>query len=188
MGVGWDARSQARALRRDDARRIEFLGLARGRASPLRPGSAGQKFPGLVAEHSAFAQFPYCFARAEGNTIVPKFPQHCLSFGYCRPLGLVSDFPPLSISIEKGASMNQPLALPTRRGRGNPDWGKPLWSPTTQTEFEMQAEKLGLSKGDYADSSDLRRWCARNLNRCYIPEWLLNEWGMDVDAIFSGTT
>jgi len=24
----------------------------------------------------------------------------------------------------------------------------------------------------------LRNWCERNKNRCYIPEWLLEEWGI----------
>jgi hypothetical protein len=71
--------------------------------------------------------------------------------------------------------------------RGNPRWGGSLQPiPILVTEFELQVEKLGLSEEGYATSSELRRWCYHNRNRCYVPEWLLDEWGMRVDAIFSG--
>jgi hypothetical protein len=33
----------------------------------------------------------------------------------------------------------------------------------------------------YASSHELRRWCERNRNRCYIPEWLLDAWDIPVD-------
>ena len=75
----------------------------------------------------------------------------------------------------------------TTRGRGNPSWGKgsrPL--PAVLTEFEMQVERLGLTKAQFIDSTQLRQWCADNRNRCYVPEWLLKEWGLTVEDIFSG--
>jgi hypothetical protein len=50
----------------------------------------------------------------------------------------------------------------------------------------MQVERLQLRKAEYVASADLRRWCERNRNRCYVPEWLLQEWGMTVESIFSG--
>ena len=66
--------------------------------------------------------------------------------------------------------------------RGNPNWGQPAQlRPATATEFEVQVRQLGLSRQTYADSKELRRWCERNRNRCYIPEWLLAAWGIDVD-------
>jgi hypothetical protein len=34
--------------------------------------------------------------------------------------------------------------------------------------------------------AELRRWCARNRNRVYVPEWLLEAWGMQVELIFKG--
>src|SRR5205823_11941273 len=33
----------------------------------------------------------------------------------------------------------------------------------------------------YVLSDELRSWCQRNRNRCYIPEWLLDKWGIPVD-------
>ena len=66
--------------------------------------------------------------------------------------------------------------------RGNPDWGKPLLPiPALVTEFETQVKRLGLKTPDYIGSWELRRWCDRNRNRVYVPEWLLAEWGMNVE-------
>lgn len=74
-----------------------------------------------------------------------------------------------------------------RRQRGNPNWGKPL--PPVMvliTEFEVQVRRLRLAEGDYAASMELRHWCDRNRNRVYIPEWLLKEWGLQVEEVVSG--
>jgi len=49
--------------------------------------------------------------------------------------------------------------------------------PAVPTEFEIFARRLGLTEGTYASSRELRAWCERNCHRCYIPEWLLDEWG-----------
>jgi hypothetical protein len=38
----------------------------------------------------------------------------------------------------------------------------------------------------YTSSVELRTWCEQNRNRVYIPEWLLEEWGITVDATLSG--
>ena len=38
----------------------------------------------------------------------------------------------------------------------------------------------------YVVSVKLRKWCEENRNRCYIPEWLLDEWGFRVNADLSG--
>jgi hypothetical protein len=84
--------------------------------------------------------------------------------------------------------MTRPFILPsTKRGRGNPNWGTPLTAfPVLLTQFEMQVERLGLSKAQYVASPELKLWCERNRNRVYVPEWLLNAWGIEVDPIFSG--
>ena len=75
------------------------------------------------------------------------------------------------------------LNLPTKRRRGNPNWGKPLQpANVVLTEFEAQAARLGLTKADYVASAELKRWCDRNRNRVYIPEWLLAEWQMQVET------
>jgi len=66
--------------------------------------------------------------------------------------------------------------------RGNPNWGKqqPI-RPALPTEFDEQIRRLGLTSQTCATSAQLRDWCERNRNRCYIPEWLLDAWGIDVD-------
>jgi hypothetical protein len=80
--------------------------------------------------------------------------------------------------------MTTPIVLPgTKRGRGNPTWVKPLPALLViLTVFEMQVERLGLSRAQYGASPQLKRWCDRNRNRVYVPEWLLAEWGMQVEA------
>ena len=70
--------------------------------------------------------------------------------------------------------------------RGNPNWcsGQPF-RPTLATEFEERVRQLGLTKHLYTESAQLRDWCERNRNRCYIPEWLLDAWGIAVDPPLS---
>jgi hypothetical protein len=76
---------------------------------------------------------------------------------------------------------------PVRRRRGNPNWGKLLPpAPVVATEFETQVRHLGLTKQTCTGSVALRNWCERNKNRCYIPEWLLEEWGIAVEPYVSG--
>jgi hypothetical protein len=73
----------------------------------------------------------------------------------------------------------------TGRRRGNPNWGQPAQvAPLLATEFEKQVQQLGLTKQTCAASAQLRNWCERNCNRCYVPEWLLGVWGIDVEETF----
>lgn len=46
--------------------------------------------------------------------------------------------------------------------------------------------RLGLTKETCAVSSELRHWCERHKDQCYIPEWLLELFGLSVDADLSG--
>ncbi len=69
--------------------------------------------------------------------------------------------------------------------RGNPNWGKPSPIPFLPTEFELQVRRLGLTKREYVTSAALKVWCQRNRNRVYVPEWLLEEWDIPVDMIFT---
>ncbi len=50
----------------------------------------------------------------------------------------------------------------------------------------MMAKRLKLSPEMYVGSNALRNWCPRNRNRCYVPEWLLKEWHMDVEIGYGG--
>jgi hypothetical protein len=71
--------------------------------------------------------------------------------------------------------------------RGNPNWGRPMLPASILcTEFEMQVKQLHLTPEQYLDSVKLRKWCEEHRNRCYIPEWLLDEWGFRVNADLSG--
>ena len=74
------------------------------------------------------------------------------------------------------------LLVRMRRKRGNPRWGMPAAIPHVATEFESQVLRLGLTRKTYTASAKLRAWCENNKNRCYIPEWLLAEWGITVDV------
>jgi len=53
--------------------------------------------------------------------------------------------------------MTRPFVLPgTKRGCGNPNWGKPIPAlPIMLTQFELQVERLGLSKALYVASPQL---------------------------------
>jgi hypothetical protein len=78
------------------------------------------------------------------------------------------------------------LPAMTRR-RGNPNWGRSGGTvPAIVTEFEREVQRLGLTRESCTGSRELRRWCECNRNRCYIPEWLLEEWEIAVDPYFSG--
>ena len=81
------------------------------------------------------------------------------------------------------AMLAQPL---TRlRRRGNPNWGKPMpFAPRSLTEFEVEVKRLRLTKGMYSSSNELHRWCQKNRNRIYIPEWLLEDWDIVVELNF----
>jgi hypothetical protein len=71
---------------------------------------------------------------------------------------------------------------PLARKRGNPNWGRPIPSgPAIATEFDLRVSQLELTPEMYTTSVELRAWCERNRNRCYIPEWLLKEWDITVD-------
>ena len=49
------------------------------------------------------------------------------------------------------------------------------------TAFEEQVRKLGLDLRTCTKSKELRLWCERNKDRCFIPEWLLAQWNLSVD-------
>ena len=49
----------------------------------------------------------------------------------------------------------------------------------------MEVTRLVLAKSQYTASAELKRWFDRNRSRVYVPEWLLAEWGMQVED-FSG--
>jgi hypothetical protein len=58
--------------------------------------------------------------------------------------------------------------------------------PRLPTAFEEQVRKLGLTDQTCLTSEELREWCERNKDRCYIPESLLKQWRITVDPNVSG--
>lgn len=58
---------------------------------------------------------------------------------------------------------------------------RPLWRPPIRSAFEEVVENLGLRKSQWRCSGALRSWAAQNKNRHFVPEELLNAWGMTVD-------
>src|SRR6266849_1571469 len=90
-----------------------------------------------------------------------------------------------TLGVSFGAMAQPFLHRGGSRKRGNPNWGKSgPPSPAIATEFEMQVRLLGLSRQAYADSTALRTWCEHNRNRCYVPEWLLDVWEIQVNPNF----
>jgi len=78
------------------------------------------------------------------------------------------------------------LSVITRK-RGNPNWCRAMRpAPARATAFEIEVKQVHLMPEAYVFSDQLRSWCERNRNRFYIPEWLLDEWGILVDADSSG--
>jgi hypothetical protein len=76
------------------------------------------------------------------------------------------------------------MAIPVahKRRRGNPNWGRPIPPvPALPTEFELRVRRLHLTARSYSSSLELHAWCEQNRNRLYVPEWLLEEWGITVD-------
>jgi hypothetical protein len=61
-------------------------------------------------------------------------------------------------------------------------WGMMRAWRNYPTAFEEQLKKLGLNEQTCVDSVELRQWCERNKDRCYIPELLLARWRIAVDA------
>jgi hypothetical protein len=79
------------------------------------------------------------------------------------------------------------MAIPVeyKRKRGNPNWGRPILpGPALPTEFELRVRQLRLTARMYSSSLELHAWCEQNRNRLYVPEWLLEEWGITVDLTF----
>ena len=68
------------------------------------------------------------------------------------------------------------------RRRENPNWGHVTpYIPKGPTEFELLVKRLRLTQEKYTSSPELKQWCKSNRNRCYVPEWLLEEWGLEVE-------
>ena len=57
---------------------------------------------------------------------------------------------------------------------------EPQVPPAHLTRFEAYVRRYRISEAEWSDSPKLRAWCKLNANRRYVPEWLLNAWGIRV--------
>src|SRR2546422_3467927 len=78
---------------------------------------------------------------------------------------------------EVGRVMTHNLCKPNWASGGTGEIRRP-----GPTGFDEEVRRLGLDEHTCAASRELRRWCERNKDRCYIPEWLVKEWGNFRDA------
>ena len=72
------------------------------------------------------------------------------------------------------------------RRRGNPNWGKAIVGdlPIVPSKFELLVKELGIADTPekWAGSGKLRDWAAKNRHFRFVPERLLAEWKLVVDA------
>ncbi len=67
------------------------------------------------------------------------------------------------------------------RNKGNPNWGKPLDSiPNTPTSFEEMVRQLKLTEKQFRSSIPLKEWAQKHKDSKYIPQDLLEAWGIEV--------
>ena len=64
--------------------------------------------------------------------------------------------------------------------KGNRNWGKP-WgdTPNTPTSFDEMVRRLNLSEKEYQSSIPLKEWVQKNKDSKYVPQRLLEAWGME---------
>lgn len=76
------------------------------------------------------------------------------------------------------AKTNKPK--PSRKRSGNPNWGRPMdyLMPTIPSAFDDKVKALNLQPDRYAQSKELRTWTRLNYKTRYVPEILLEAWGL----------
>jgi hypothetical protein len=66
------------------------------------------------------------------------------------------------------------------RNKGNSNWGKTRGDvPNTPSSFEQMARRLNLSEGQYRGSTALKQWAQKHKDSKYVPQDLLDAWGID---------
>jgi hypothetical protein len=69
------------------------------------------------------------------------------------------------------------------RNKGNPNWGKPSGDIAVMpTSFEEMVQQLKLSEQECRTSIPLREWAKKYKDSKYVPQDLLEEWGIVVNA------
>jgi len=71
----------------------------------------------------------------------------------------------------------------TVKRRGNPNWGKAApFVVAGPSSFEAMVKTLGLSPRQYEGSDSLKVWVLKNKHNKYVPQDLLQAWGMDAPS------
>ena len=68
------------------------------------------------------------------------------------------------------------------------DLQEPKLRPEGSSSFEHVARRLGLLPSQYATSAELKEWVRKNKDQKYVPPYLLDLWGFDVDDELFGKT
>jgi hypothetical protein len=69
------------------------------------------------------------------------------------------------------------------RSKGNPNWGKAGANiPNTPTSFDEMVRRLKLSEQEYLSSIPLKKWAQQNKDSKYVPQELLEAWGLEVNV------
>jgi hypothetical protein len=61
-------------------------------------------------------------------------------------------------------------------------------TPQGSSAFEHVVRRLGLLPSQYATSAELKEWVRKNKDQKYVPPYLLDLWGFDVDDELFGKT
>ena len=68
------------------------------------------------------------------------------------------------------------------RNQRNSNWGQPYGdTPITTTSFEEMVRRLKLSEKEYQSSIPLRQWAQKHKDSKYVPQDLLEAWGIEVN-------
>ena len=68
------------------------------------------------------------------------------------------------------------------RNQRDSNWGKPYGdTPVTTTSFEEMVGRLKLSEKEYQSSIPLRQWAQKHKDSKYVPQDLLEAWGIEVE-------
>jgi hypothetical protein len=66
------------------------------------------------------------------------------------------------------------------RIKSNSNWGKPSGDiPNAPTSFEEMVRGLKLSEKEYGSSIQLREWAQKHKDSKYVPQELLEAWGIE---------
>jgi hypothetical protein len=66
------------------------------------------------------------------------------------------------------------------RIKGNSNWDNPIGAiPVTPTSFEEMVRRLKLSEKEYRSSIPLREWAQKHKDSKYVPQKLLDAWGIE---------